>query len=620
VDKVWPWFFHVGDEGGSTGRRGFALDVASVHVVALLLLVGQFSLHCWMLLGSWFYTDDYRLLAQSRGTTLDLDYLSEPFDSQFMPFGRFIAWAVGNSGEVATAWGTAVAITLATSTLAALACWWMLVTVFGARLEVLPLFAVYLFSALSAPALMWWAAGLNQLPLQAVWFAAVATWVPYLRARRVRWLVATATVVAVGLLCYVKALLVLPVLALIALAYFSRGTLRERLVDVAARYWPAVAAGGALAGAYLVYYVVAVPQPFVEQDGGPRLAGALADTMLGTSFGSSAVGGPWRWDTRNPPTGYADPPGWAAHAAWVLLIGMVVAGILLRRRTGRAWLVTGVSLAGAYALLLTTRAPIAGAGIGLEMRYLTETVCALVLTLGLVWLPVRGAVESSEPRDTPLLRVAPTPVLAGVLTCVYVAGAVASTATYARIWHSNNPGATYLHRVSDAVAGAGSMDLTGGAVPQDVMPGYSFPYNTLESLVPLYTSDVEFPMISQTLHTVADDGTVAPTVIDAAVTTEPGPTPDCGWRVTGSGRSIPLRGGTIDVDWWLRVGFLSSARTPVTVTAGDVSRTTTVNPGIGSVFVQATGAFDTVRFSGLAPGVTLCVDVVEVGTPRPGSP
>lgn len=618
MDKVWPWLFHVEDEDSRTRRPGFVLDAASVHVMALVLLVGQVALRCWMLLGSWFYTDDYRLLAQSRGEALDLDYLTSPFDSQFMPVGRLVAWVVSNSGEVATGWGTAVMLTMLTSTLAALACWWMLVTVFGARLEVLPLFALYLFSALSAPALMWWAAGLNQLPLQAVWFAAVAAWVRYLRTRRWSWLAATTALLVVGLLCYVKVLLVLPVLALVALGYFAAGGPRARLVTVLRRYWPAAIAGGATAALYVVYYAVAVPQPFVEQDRGTGLAGALADTMLGTAFGSSAVGGPWRWDTRNPPTGYADPPAWAVHLAWVLLIGTVVLGALLRRRTGRAWLLLALSLGGAFLLLLTTRAPVAGADIGLEMRYLTETVCALVLTLGLVWLPVRGAVESSEPRERPLIAVAPTQVLAGVLTLAYLVGAVASTASYAHIWHTDNPGDTYLHRVSEAVDAQGSLDLTGGTVPQDVMPGFSFPYNTLEVLVPLYTSRAEFPPVSSTLHSVAEDGSVVPTVIDAAVTSRPGPTQDCGWRVGASGRHIPLENGTLDVDWWLRIAYLSSQRTPVTVTAGDVSREATVNPGIGSLFVQATGAFDEVRISGLTPGTTLCVDVIEVGTAEPG--
>ena len=496
MDKVWPWFFHVAedaDEDSRTRRPGFALDAASVHVVALVLLVGQVALRCWMLLGSWFYTDDYRLLAQSRGQALDLDYLTSPFDSQFMPVGRLVAWVVSNSGEVATGWGTAVTFTMLSSTLAALACWWMLVTLFGARLEVLPLFALYLFSALSAPALMWWAAGLNQLPLQTVWFAAVAAWVHHLRGRRLGWLAITTALLVVGLLCYVKVLLVLPVLALVALGYFASGGLVSRLTTVLRRYWPAAVAGGATALLYVVYYAVAVPQPFVEQDRGTGLAGALADTMLGTAFGSSAVGGPWRWDTRNPPTGYADPPAWSVHLAWVVLVGLVVLGALLRRRTGRAWLLLALSLAGAFVLLLTTRAPVAGAGIGLEMRYLTETVCALVLALGLAWLPLRGSVECSEPRPRPLLAVAPTQALAGVLTSAYLVGAVVSTASYAHIWHTDNPGDVYLHRVSDAVDAAGSLDLTGGTVPQEVMPGYSFPYNTLEELVPLYTSRAEFP-------------------------------------------------------------------------------------------------------------------------------
>ena len=620
MDKVWPWFFHVSDDGGSGRPRRFTLDVPGVHVIALLLLLGQIALRGWMLAGSWFYTDDYRLLAQSRGTDLSLDYLTEPFDSQFMPVGRLVAWAVSNSGEVATSWGTAVLLTLLASTVASLACWWMLVTVFGARLEVLPLLAIYLFSALSAPALMWWAAGLNQLPLQAVWFAAVAAWVRYLRGRRLRWLAASTLVLAFGLLCYVKTLLVLPILVLLTLGWFAQGPLRDRAVDSVRRYWPAVVAGVALVALYLVYYVVAVPQPFVEQDRGAGLLGDLGDTMLGTSFASSAVGGPWSWDTRNPPTGYADPPSWALHLAWIALLDLVLLAVLLRRRTGRAWLLLAISLGGAYALLLTTRAPVAGADIGLEMRYLTETVCALVLALGLAWLPVPGALEHSEPRERPLVAFAPTQVLAGVLTVAYVAGAVASTVSYARIWHTDNPGAVYLKRVTGAVEAAGSMDLAGGTVPGEVMPGFSFPYNTLESLVPLYTPDVSFPPISQRLHSVGDDGTVTPTLIDAKVTSEEGPLEDCGWLVTERGRSVPLRSATIDIDWWMRIGYLSSQRTPITVTAGDVTRETVINPGLGSLYVQASAAFDDVEVSGLAPGATLCVDTVEVGTPVAGVP
>ncbi|MBD3914614.1 hypothetical protein [Nocardioides hwasunensis] len=573
-----------------------------------------------MLRGSWFYTDDYRLLAQARDVRLDVGYLMTPFDSQFMPVGRLVAWVVGNSGEVATNWNVAVTLTLALSTLAAVACWWMLVTVFGTRWELLPLLVLYLFSALSAPALMWWAAGLNQLPLQGVWFAAVAAWTCYLRTRRNRWLAVTTVVITLGLLCYVKTLLVLPVLLVLALGYFTTGSVQARVATAFRSWWSAAAVGAVTAIGYVAYYTTAIPAPFVKRgaEGGSGLAGSLVDTMLLTAFGSSAAGGPWRWDTFNPPTGYADPPVWGVHLAWMSLAALVALAAFRRRRTGRAWLVLLFSLAGAYLLLLTTRAPIAGAGIGLEMRYLTETVCALVLALGLAWLPVPGAVEHSEPRSRSLVALAPTPALVGLVGLVYLAGAVVSTTTYAYIWHTDNPGSSFLHRVRDAANESGSLDLTGGPVPAAVMPGYSFPYNTLEELVPLYTPRAGFPSVSTDLHSVAEDGRVAQTVIDAAVTSEPGPLPDCGWKVGPKGRTIPLQNGTIDVDWWLRIGYLASARTDVTVSAADVSRTTTLNPGVGSLYVQVTGAFDAVRVSGLTPGTTVCVDVVEVGTAEPG--
>lgn len=618
MNKWWTWFFSVADDSRPDAARAFRLDAAAVHICALALVLAQVALRAWMLLGSWFYTDDYRLLAQARGQRLDLNYLTTPFDSQFMPVGRLVAWTVSNSGAVPTGWGTAVAFTLLFSTLAAGACWWMLVTVFGPRAGTLPLLAVYLFSAISAPAVMWWAAGLNQLPLQAVWFATVAAFVRYLRGRSRAWLAATLVILVVGLLCYVKTLLIFPVLAILAVGYFTSGDWRARLRHVGTEWWPAVVGGATVVGAYIYYYVTAVPQPFVEENHPTGLAGDLVGTMVGTSFGSAAVGGPWRWDTRNPPTGYADPALWAAQLSWVVIAAVIVMAALRRQRTGRAWLLLVASLVGAYLLLLTTRAPIAGASIGLEMRYLTETVCALVLSLGLAWLPLRGAVESSEPRERPLVAVAPTRVLTASLTAACVLGACVSTVGYARIWHSDNPGAIYLQRVAAAAEQAGSLDLSGGPVPPDVMPGYSFPYNTLERLTPLYGAEVKFPSVSQTLHSVANDGTVAPTLIDAAVTSEEGPAEGCGWRVGSRGRAIPLRGATINIDWWMRIGFLASDRTTVTVTAGDVTRDAVVNPGLGSLYVQATGTFDRVRIDGLSEDVTFCVDVIEVGAPVAG--
>ena len=171
-------------------------------------------------LPSWFFTDDYRLMAGARGH-LTWAYLTEPFDSQFMPLGRLEVWAVFHSGT--TNWALAATFTLAWVAAAALACLWALVTLYGTRPAVLALLAVYLTTAVILPGTMWWAAALNQLPLQFAIFVSVGAWVRYLRGDGRRWLWLTVVVLGVGLLAYVKVILLLPVLAAMALGGFTPG-------------------------------------------------------------------------------------------------------------------------------------------------------------------------------------------------------------------------------------------------------------------------------------------------------------------------------------------------------------------------------------------------------------
>jgi hypothetical protein len=54
------------------------------------------------------------------------------------------------------------------------------------------------------------------------------------------------------------------------------------------------------------------------------------------------------------------------------------------------------------------------------------------------------------------------------------------------------------------------------------------------------------------------------------------------------------------------------------VSAGDTSVATTIDAGLHSLYVKVDGSFDTVDIDGLAPGVSMCVDTVEVGQPVAG--
>ena len=580
-----------------------------------VLIALQLGLRAWQLYPSWFYGDDYRLLDDATGTAFDVDYLVEPYDSQFMPLGRALAWLVAEGGHVD--WVLAATLTLGLQLLASAACLWMLVTLFGTRWGVVAPLALYLTSALSVPGLMWWAASLNQLPLQAVLFAALATWVRYLRGARWPWLLATLAIVAIGLLAYVKTLLVLGLLAFVVLAYFSSGGPRRRVVAAVQRYWLAAVAAAALGGAFAYYYLTEVPSIFTEASG--PIAAELAETMLGTSFPSGVTGGPWRWDVVVPPAAVADPPPVLVHLSWVVIVLLVCVVALRRRRSLRAWALLAGYLGAAYALLLVSRAPYSGGFGGLEFRYLTDVAAVAVVCLGLATMPLLGAVESSQPRERPLLVLAPPRWLVVGLTLTVCVSSLISSTRYVLIWHDDHPASDYMSRAVDGLEGQGELDLVDQVVPIDVVPPQSAPLNTTRQLLPLLVDNVHFPASSPDLVLLDKDGTPHRATIDAEADSPTGPVPGCGWQVRNGGRvTVPVDAEDFEFGWWMQVDYLASADDVMMVRAGATEEEVQVSRGLNTLFVHLDSGFDRVELGGALPGTTLCIDTVVAGPLAPG--
>lgn len=599
------------DRPPTTGARPLVLGACAILVAAHL------ALRAWALYPSWFYLDDLQMLDDAERSGLGAGLLLEPYDSQFMPLGRFLAWVVTTGGDVD--WALAATTTLLLHLLAAAACVWMLVVLFGARWAVVPLLALYLSSAMTLPAAMWWAASLNALPLQVAFFSSVAAWTCYLRTGRLRWLLVTLVALSFGLLGYVKALVLLPMLAAYALGWFAEGGPARRARVLARRFWPALVGCTALAVAYLVHYLLRVPSLAEETSG--SVAGGLAETMLGRSLSTGLLGGPWRWSDVNPPAGLADPPDLLVHLAWVALAlgGLFV--VLRRTGAARAWTLLAAYAAASYVLLLVTRAPVVGEVAGLEYRYLSDVACAAVLCLGLAVLPLAGAPGSSRPRDTPLLLVGVGPRVLTVATAVVVVAGVVSSVLYARIWHTDNPGETYLRTTQAEFAGLGAVDVADTVVPDEVVPGYLYPFNTTVRLLPVVVDNARFPSVTDRLVALDAQGRPRRAVIDPVAVAEEGPRPGCGWAVReGRSRTVPLDDTAFDYTWWVRVGYLSSAADTVTVEVGDRTVEMPVDAGLGSLYVEVTSAVSSVTLDGLSPGTTMCVDVVEVGTAVAGGP
>ncbi|MEI7058120.1 hypothetical protein WBG06_20000 [Nocardioides sp. CCNWLW239] len=578
-------------------------------VAAAAVLIGiQAGLRAWALYPGWFLLDDYRLIDDARGGPLSLERLLAPYDSQFMPVGRAIAWLV--SREDAN-WAMAATSIFTVQVLAGIACAWMLFTLFGVRPWALAPLALYLFTALNMPAMMWWAAALNQVPLQLAFFVAVGAWIRYLRGRHLGWLAVTMLALAFGLLCYVKTALVFVVLAYLLLAYFTQGSPLQRARQAVRRAWPALVVALAMGGAYAYHYATEVPSIFASEERPPT--GAVAEAMLGRSLVTGLLGGPWRWNDSNPPTVQIDPPMWATSAAWVVLVGFAVGVALYRRRTGRAWLLLVVYALLAFGLLVTSRAPLVGAVAGLELRYLTDLAPVAALCLGLATLPLLGATESSELRETPLLTATPDPrILVAAVTAVALSG-IWSGVTYARVWHDDHPSADYLHNaMSDLRNLGGVVDLLDQTVPRYVDPGFTPPSNTTRVLLPLLVDNARFPLASDNLNLLDENGHVHPAEVEG-VKSRPGPADGCGWKVTSSPTVVPLESVAFDYRWWVSIGYLAPQSGTLEVRAGDSTREVPVHRGLGTAFVRVDGEVDEVVLQMQDEAATLCVDKVAVG-------
>jgi hypothetical protein len=591
-----------------------------VVVVGLGMVALQLVFRAWAVFTSFFYTDDYQLLLQAQRSPLSLSHLMEPYNSHVMPGTRLLIWLVEASGPLN--WGLAGTLTLVVQALASLAALWMLVVLFGRRWFVLAPLTLYLTSAITAQATLWWISSLNQISIQATFFLAVGTWVQYLRTGRHAWLLGSGLAVATGLLFFQKALLVLPVLVFVALVYFASGSPWRRAVVLVRSRWPALVVMGLVVGGYAVYSLSEVREPFT---GGKELdLPELVWHMLGT-FVVGALGGPWRWEWHSGGA-WADTPTWLVVTAVLVALAIAAYSILTRRRAFWAWLLVLGFLVMQVALVATSRAPVFGAEIGLAYRLQTDIVCALVLGVGLAFASLPGSCQSSEPRGavagpaalSRLLVPVPTSWVAVAVALVGVSGVVCWTA-YARSWHEHNVSESYLRTLDRDLGRTGRIDVVDAPVPDAIMPsGFFAPDNRVSTMTQLLDRRADFPDSSSRLAVVDNHGGLREGLVAPVAFSEPGTQPDCGWLGKPPRLRIPLAGSTYDFGWWVRLGYLSNREDDVTVVAGDDRVPAHLQKGLANLYVRAGGEIDAVTVTGLDSDTRICVDVVQVGTMQEG--
>ncbi len=579
-----------------------------VVLAAAGLVLAQLGFRGWMTFSSWFTVDDFTFMARLSGAGR-LDEAAEPYAGHVMPAGMYLSWLADRLAPYD--FRLIAVMLLLMQLLANVGLVMLLVRLFGARPGILPPLAVYLFCSIGTPVAIWWAAGVNAIPMQVALFWGLAAHVEHLRTRSTRQLVLAVVWVLLGLLFFEKTILVLGVYGIVALAYFTTGDLRSRLRQAWTRYRLAAVTYAVLGVAFLAFYYQWALNFSPGQAGNDAL-GDVVTNMVFKAYLPAVFGGPLEWSR-------LDQFSLAAPRDAIVIASVALTYLVLRElhrsrsRTLRAWFVPAFFLTCDVVLVLAGRVSFIGSQISLDFRYQGELPAATAIALALATMPVLGARERVQRRGTSVFADDPQRVAAATAAMVLLASV--SSVQYVTHWDDTMQARPYFQNLLRSVKSAKEpIPLVDLPVPAFVMWPLGFPDNLVSRQLRHYRDRVAFPqVVNDNLYAVDTHGKVVPVVVEEVRRGLPGPREGCGYAVRQQDVTIPLDGPVLYGGFWVRVGYLSSARTPVVVSAGEAEFSAVLEPGVHALFLKAGTRFDSLKFSGLPPGVTMCTDDVTVG-------
>lgn len=565
-----------------------------------LVVVGCFALfRAWVLSQSWFSFDDLFFVAFGRNTdTPSWDYLSTVYAGHVMPGGHLASWVIGHFTAPFTFWPFALVLWVM-QVAAAYGMLRLVLSLFGHRWAALIPLLAYTSWIITLPAASWWAAGINQLPLQLALVFGVHSWVAYLRTRRVRPVLVTVLWLVFALCFYEKSVLLYGIAGLVTLCWFTTGSLLQRIVQLWTRYRVGLVALTAVTGAYLALYVT---YALAFDPGSRGEAGPLAFKLVGEALVPAAFGGPLTFETVGT-SELADAPQVFILLTWVAAGALVVHAARTRTRSRRAWLLLVAPVLVNLQLLLSARAVVVGSVIGLEFRYQTEMAVLMALAGALAFLPVLGAPEQNtvRPEAEALVRRVEQPRVVAAATAVVVALGLFSSVHFARNWHDHNLTPGFFERVESTVAASPvqPVPLINTPLPNEIMWAMEYPEDGFRDSYPKNSyryvmselKGVTYPSTAlDAMYTFDSTGALAYAGIEPLRTAEP--VASCGVPVTGTTTQVELDGPMIRGDWWIRMHYYSPVDFEAELTAGETTRTLRFPAGLRNLFVQVYGEFD----------------------------
>ena len=587
---------------------------SDVHRLGLVIIGLGLAFRIWALAGSWFYFDDLAFLSAGTNDPLTWHFLGRVYAGHLMPAGWLVIKALATWAPYRWPVWAAVLVFLQ-----ALASWGMLRllrSMFGENRFVLALLAVYVFYIFTVPAGVWFAAGINQLPLQVALVFGLGAHLDYLRTRRVRSLVVTLLWTLGSLAFYEKSIILFGLYALLALGWFGQGRLGERIGQVWHRYRTGVLAQGAVALAYVGIYSQVGQEFGGSQQPAGTLLSAVAYRLVGVAFSTGTIGGPFEWRPMSA-NALADPTDLISLGSWVAVGSLVWYASSTRTKSWRAWSLIVFTLAANVYLLSSARANLVGPDIGLEYRYQTESAAVFVLSVGLAFLPLVGAVEVNALRED-VERPYEQPRTIRLVTVAVVFASMVSSLAYVRNWQDNNLTKPYFDNVKTTAAAVPHhpLPLVDQSLPQNLIWAFGYPENTDSHIFRTLDGRLAYPDHSiDALYMLDDIGRVSPAQIPQTRVMAPGK--GCGYILGRTPTQIPLNGPVIGGGWWIRMAYGAPRPFDARISLGDRSFTMRLPQGDHTAYFRADGSYSSVVVANTPAGRHACVTALDLGAPTP---
>ncbi|WP_017593490.1 hypothetical protein [Nocardiopsis potens] len=459
-------------ERASGGRAAALLERGVRDPVVMLggaLILASLVLKAYVLRQAYFIEDDFLFVADAAAHDLTVEYLTDLHKGHLMPGAKLLAYI--QTAISPYNWGLTAGVMVLFQAGAAIGLFRLLWVVFGRRWAIVPPLALFLFAPLTMPVLAWWSAALNAVPYQLAIVLALLWTVRYLRGGEARHAWMAAGAVVLGMAFSVKAMFLPPLLFVFAAAFVVQGRLPRvlwRTLDRDMPFWVGMALLSVVHGlVYLSLQETAEGEGAGRPDGGTALG--LAGRMLGETFPVGAVGGPGEWGPVTPAGGLLEPAAWAVGAAWGVLLAVVAASVVYRRRAWRAWALLAGHLVVVDALPTVIARGRYQETIGYDPRYVADAALVLAVVVALAFIPTleeRRADPGVRRRPLPP-RTARTGAVAGTLAFTLL-GAY-STWTFADTL-SGDRVRWYLDTVRASVEGVpAEAGIYSRPVPEDIV-------------------------------------------------------------------------------------------------------------------------------------------------------